>query len=104
MDSQRFDQLVRSFAIVTTAPNDLMRPIHDRMPVVIPEADWDRWLDPKLDDPAKLTDLLVPGDDGSLEAYPISRLVNDVRNDGPQLLEPIGPPAEPQQGRLDLTG
>jgi putative SOS response-associated peptidase YedK len=98
------DQLVRSFAIVTTAPNDLLRPIHDRMPVVVAEADWDRWLDPKLDDPAKLKDLLVPADDAALEAYPISRLVNDVRNDGPQLLEPIGPLAEPAQGRLGLAG
>jgi putative SOS response-associated peptidase YedK len=69
-------------------------------------ADWDRWLDPAIDDPAKLEDLLVPADDGLLEAYPISRLVNDVRNNGPQLLEPIGPPAEPEpeQGRLGLAG
>lgn len=89
------DQLVRSFAIVTTAPNDLLRPIHDRMPVVVPEADWERWLDPTIEDPAKLKDLLVPAQDSALEAYPISRLVNDVRNDGPQLLEPIGPVAEP---------
>ena len=98
------DQLVRSFAIVTTTPNDLLRPIHDRMPVVVAEADWDRWLDPKLEDPAELKDLLVPADDAALEAYPISRLVNDVRNDGPQLLEPIGPITEPAQGQLGLAG
>jgi putative SOS response-associated peptidase YedK len=97
-------EVVRSFAIVTTAPNDLLRPIHDRMPVVIPEADWDRWLDPTIDDPAKLRDLLGPAADQPLEAYPISRLVNDVRNNGPQLLEPIGPIAEPAQEELGLTG
>lgn len=79
----------RTFTIVTTVPNDLMRTIHDRMPVVIPPEAWDRWLDPSLPDAGELQGLLVPANDGSLEAYPVSRAVNDVRHDGPDLIEPL---------------
>ncbi len=90
-------EIVRSFTIVTTRANDLMRPIHDRMPVVVPEAAWDRWLDPTRTDPpalAELKGLLVPADEGALEAYPVSRRVNDVRNDDPSLVDPIPEPVE----------
>ena len=82
----------RTFTIVTTGPNELMRPIHDRMPVVVPSESWERWLDPALPDPGELQGLLVPAPDGSLEAYPVSRAVNDVRNDGPGLIEPLYDP------------
>jgi putative SOS response-associated peptidase YedK len=88
-------EVVRSFTILTTGPNELMRPIHDRMPVVIPEPAWDRWLDPtRTDAPAlaELKGLLIPADDGWLEVYPVSRRVNDVRNDDPTLLEPLAEP------------
>lgn len=94
-------EIVRSFTIVTTRANDLMRPIHDRMPVVVPESAWDRWLDPtRTDAPAlaELKGLLAPADDEVLEAYPVSRRVNDVRNDDPSLVEPIElPPDDPIQ-------
>ena len=83
------DQVRRTFTIITTGPNELMRPIHDRMPVVVPPEAWDRWLDSTLPDPAELNGLLVPTPDGELEIYPVSRAVNDVRNDGPDLIEPI---------------
>jgi putative SOS response-associated peptidase YedK len=86
------EQILRTFAIVTAGPNDVMRPIHDRMPVVVPESAWDRWLDPTLADPAELQGLLVPADEAWLEAYPVSRRVNDVRNDGPDLLAPLDDP------------
>jgi putative SOS response-associated peptidase YedK len=79
----------RTFTIVTTASNDDMRPIHDRMPVVVPPDAWGRWLDPDLPDPGELQGLLVPAEGGSLVIYPVSRAVNNVRNDGPQLVEPI---------------
>ena len=73
-----------------------MRSIHDRMPVVVPPEAWERWLDPSLPDPGELQGLLVPAEDGSLEAYPVSRAVNDVRNDGPGLILPLGerPPTQ----------
>jgi putative SOS response-associated peptidase YedK len=79
----------RTFAIVTTGPNELMRSIHDRMPVVVPSESWERWLDPALPDPGELQGLLGPAPDGSLEAYPVSRAVNDVRNEGPGLILPL---------------
>jgi putative SOS response-associated peptidase YedK len=82
-------EIIRSFTVVTTTPNALMAPIHNRMPVVIPESAWDRWLDPTLADPSELKGLLVPAEDGWLEAYPVSRRVNDVRNDGPDLVAPL---------------
>lgn len=88
-------EVIRSFTIVTTAANDLMRPIHDRMPVVIPESAWDLWLDPtRTAAPAlaELKGLLVPAGEGWLEAYPVSRRVNDVRNDDPTLVEPLPEP------------
>ena len=66
-----------------------MAHIHDRMPVILPEQAWERWLDPTFDDIAELRDLLVPWADGALEAYPISTLVNDPRHEGADLAAPI---------------
>jgi putative SOS response-associated peptidase YedK len=83
----------RTFTIVTTTPNELMRPIHNRMPVVVPPSAWGRWLDPALPDPAELNGLLVPAPDDDLELYPVSRAVNDVRNEGPALIDPVEPSA-----------
>jgi putative SOS response-associated peptidase YedK len=62
----------------------------------VPAEAWDRWLDPSRPDPGELHGLLVPAADGTLEAYPVSRAVNDVRHDGPGLILPLGerPPAE----------
>lgn len=90
----------RTFTIVTTGPNELVRPIHDRMPVVVPPAAWDRWLDPALPDPGELQGLLVPAEAGSLEAYSVSRAVNDVRNDGPALIEPAAAELDRIHGQL----
>lgn len=85
-------EVIRSFTIVTAPANEMMAPIHDRMPVMIPEEAWDRWLDPARTEGealGELKSLLVPSPDGSLKLYPVSRRVNDVRNDGPDLVEPI---------------
>jgi putative SOS response-associated peptidase YedK len=85
----------RTFTIVTTTPNDAMADLHDRMPVVIPDAAWDRWLDPSPADPGELIGLLQPTDEIALRVYAVNRDVNDVRRDGPELVEPliVGPPA-----------
>ncbi len=80
---------LRSCAIVTTTPNELMASIHDRMPVILPESAWDRWLDPELDDIAELRELLVPFVADELEAYPVSLMVNNTRNEGADLTAPI---------------
>jgi putative SOS response-associated peptidase YedK len=86
---------LRTCVIITTAANDLMKPIHDRMPVILDSADWDTWLDPgtELD---TLQRLLVPAPAGDLEAYPVSTRVNNVRNDGRELLDPLPSPPAPQ--------
>ena len=82
---------VRSCAIVTTEANSLMAPIHDRMPVILEPEDWAAWLDPATD-MSVVQGLMVPAADGVLEAYPVSSQVNNVANDGPQLLEPLPDP------------
>jgi putative SOS response-associated peptidase YedK len=82
------DRVVRTFTIVTAGPNAQVADLHDRMPVVLPEAAWSTWLDTSLEDPAELQGLLVPNEDVELTIVAVSRLVNDVRNDGPELVEP----------------
>jgi putative SOS response-associated peptidase YedK len=82
------DQVVRSFAIITGEPDPVVRALHDRMPVILPDDDWRRWLDPGAD-PGELQGLIEPRDTLRLIAYPVSRLVNDVRTDGPALIEPL---------------
>ena len=84
---------LRTFTIVTSAPNEFMRDIHSRMPVVIPRDRWAAWLDPTPRDPGELQALLQPSDDLSLAAYPVPPLVNNVRNDGPELVAPLAPDA-----------
>ena len=98
------EQIVRTFTIVTTTPNDALADLHDRMPVVIAEDAWERWLDPSPADPGELIGLLAPTDQIALRVYPVSRAVNDVRRDGPELIEPLieaaGEP--PPEGQLGL--
>jgi len=74
--------------LTTTATDDLGR-IHDRMPLLVEKGRYDEWLDPSRDDAASLTGLLVPAAPGLLTAYPVSTEVNNVRNDGPQLVDPL---------------
>jgi putative SOS response-associated peptidase YedK len=76
----------RTFTIVTTTPNAVVAPLHDRMPVIVPDDAWARWLDPTPAEPGELRALLEPTDAVALEIAPASRLVNDVRHDGPELL------------------
>jgi putative SOS response-associated peptidase YedK len=85
----------RTFTIVTTRPNAFMAGIHDRMPVVVPADAWATWLDPRPRDPGELRALLEPRDDVALDAYPVPTLVNNVRNDGPALIERLDPPVTP---------
>jgi putative SOS response-associated peptidase YedK len=79
---------LRSCAIITTRANDVLAPIHDRMPVVLPAAAWAAWLDPSNHDVAALLGLLVPLPSDELELWPVTPLVNRVANEGPELLEP----------------
>lgn len=82
---------LRTCTIITTAANDLLRPIHDRMPVVISPQDWDRWLDRDLTDPAAVQDLLAPADPRQFDRYEVSSRVNSVRNNAGDLVVPLNP-------------
>jgi putative SOS response-associated peptidase YedK len=90
------DVVRRTFTIVTTTPNEALIDLHDRMPVVISEDAWDRWLDPSPADPSELLGLLGPNEAVDLEVYAVDRAVNDVRRDGPDLIVPlVSAPGEP---------
>lgn len=94
---------LRTFTIVTTRPNAFMAGIHDRMPVVVPPEQWATWLDPSPRDPAELRALLEPREDIALAAYPVSTLVNNVRNDGPGLIVPLDPADPPDEAAAQPT-
>lgn len=79
-------EVVRGFTIITTPANATMRPVHERMPLILEPADWPLWMGEVADDPAAL---LKPANDDVLRAWPISTAVNDVRNDGPDLLSAV---------------
>jgi putative SOS response-associated peptidase YedK len=79
----------RTFTIVTTTPNRLIDPIHDRMPVILADERLDAWLDPRQDDTEALARLLVPAPDDLLIRTFVSARVNSVKNDDPECLEPV---------------
>jgi putative SOS response-associated peptidase YedK len=92
--------LLDSCAILTTDASPLLRPIHHRMPVVLPPAAWPLWLDPTVQDREFVTALLTPVPDAELAAWEVARTVNNPRQDGPELAEPIEAPPRPQQASL----
>ena len=81
---------ISSCAIITTTANDLLRPIHDRMPVILPKNMEDFWLDGSLDDPVPLGGVLIPYPHDAMEAYEVSTLVNSFANDSPEVIAPMG--------------
>jgi putative SOS response-associated peptidase YedK len=82
-------EVVRSFTIITTTPNEVCAPIHDRMPVIVDPANYGRWLGEEPADPVRLLSLLKPFPAEQMEAYPVGTAVGNVRNDEPGLLTPI---------------
>src|SRR5215472_16090617 len=80
---------VRSFAIITTEPNELCAELHNRMPVVLAPETWPSWLGEGAADQAQLKSLLVPYPSDGMFACPVSPLVGSVRNNDPSLIEPI---------------
>ena len=78
---------VESCTILTTDANELMQPIHERMPVILPPDQYDLWLDPRCQDSEKLAKLLRPFPSEGMLAYRVSALVNNPKNDVPQCVE-----------------
>jgi putative SOS response-associated peptidase YedK len=85
---------VLSCTILTTDANELMLPIHERMPVIVAHGDYGRWLDPQQKDPAPLLDLLRPARPEGFEATMVSRWVNDPHHEDPRCREPVGLPLD----------
>jgi putative SOS response-associated peptidase YedK len=106
-------EALESFAILTTDANELVAPLHDRMPAIVPPEAFAGWLDPATDAAGELAPLLRPRPPGELEAYPVDPWVNDPAHDDARCLEPVadegtdgamdgdhtGAPSDPQ-GRL----
>jgi putative SOS response-associated peptidase YedK len=82
-------EAIESCAIVTTTANNLMRPLHDRMPVIFGRDSFGRWLDPRLTQLDELRDLLSPLPDDALTMYPVNPLVNSSKVDRPECIEPF---------------
>jgi putative SOS response-associated peptidase YedK len=78
-----------SCAIVTTAADETIKPLHDRMPVSLDPRAWDTWLDPGVSDVTRLRSLLEPDPGVRLTLREVSTRVNDVANEGPDLVVPI---------------
>ncbi len=79
---------VESCTILTTEPNDLIRPLHNRMPIILLPTDYDLWLDHSVQEPRQLQPLLRPYSAQDMVAYPVSLWVNSPQNDGPRCIEP----------------
>jgi putative SOS response-associated peptidase YedK len=75
--------------VLTTEANELVRPVHDRMPVILDPADYALWLDPTVQDPERLQPLLRPAPAGDMTARPVQPRVNQVRQEGPGCIEPL---------------
>jgi putative SOS response-associated peptidase YedK len=76
-------------AILTTEANELVRPAHDRMPVILDPRHYAEWLDPALTDPSVFADWLRPYPADSMTAYPVSSAVNNARHDEPDCVQPL---------------
>lgn len=82
---------LHSATVITTAANDTMSAVHDRMPVMVPKSRWAEWLDPTNDDIESLSTVFDMSADDSLAMFPVSTEVNSVRNNRAELIDQIDP-------------
>ncbi|MDH3292852.1 MAG: SOS response-associated peptidase [Acidimicrobiia bacterium] len=99
------ESVIETCAIITCTPNAEMSTVHDRMPLLLPPSAWDDWLSPGSD-LGLVASLMEPAPDGFLELRPVSTSVNNVRNNGPHLVEPDPAPltAPARSGESDSAG
>jgi putative SOS response-associated peptidase YedK len=95
---------IETCTIITTDANELVRSLHDRMPVILSPREYDRWLDPALEDVGRLEALLKPVPSESVAMTAVNPIVNNARNEDPRCVEPAPPAtavrqASPSQGR-----
>ncbi|NEO95768.1 MAG: SOS response-associated peptidase [Moorea sp. SIO3G5] len=82
-------EIIASCTIITTVANDLISPIHDRMPVILEPSDYDLWLHDQVSQRELLQPLLIPYDAQKMSVYPVSTTVNNVRNNSPDCIIPV---------------
>ena len=80
---------ILSCTIITTTPNEMMAEIHNRMPVILPSETYSQWLDPAECSPDQLSALLKPYSAEQMTAYPVSKVVNNPKNDTPDCITPV---------------
>ncbi len=83
-------EIVESCTVITTDANDLLMPIHDRMPVILKPEDYDLWLDPKARSPEELKALFKPFAAAAMKGYKVSDKVNKADQEGADLVSPVG--------------
>jgi len=83
-------ETIVSTCIITTAPNEVMAPIHDRMPVILPPDFFDTWLDPSNNNTDALAAMLGPCPPESMQAYPVSQAINRGTAEGKECISPLG--------------
>ena len=94
----------RSFSILTTAANGFMRPIHDRMPVILDQKVLDDWLSPETHEPQDIKGFMKPCPDDWLTAAEVSPLINSPKNNSPEVLEPASAADDTYQEQGSLFG
>lgn len=82
-------EILRTFTIITTAANELMKPLHHRMPVILDSTDWAVWLGEVDSDLEQVAELMKPYPDEKLKTWPVSRAVGNIRNNVPELIQAI---------------
>jgi putative SOS response-associated peptidase YedK len=78
-----------SCSIITTAANETVQPVHDRMPVILPEDVWEQWLDPSINNSQQVLPLLKPYDPAAMKANAVSAIVNNPTREGPECIQVI---------------
>jgi putative SOS response-associated peptidase YedK len=81
--------VLETCTILTTEPSELVRPVHDRMPVILDPKDWDLWLDPTMHEPERLQSLLRPYPAEKMIAFPVGQTVNNPANDHEECIAPL---------------
>jgi putative SOS response-associated peptidase YedK len=94
---------LQTCSLITTTPNDIFRPLHDRIPLILSGGTNDIWMDPAISEAPQLEPLLIPLAGEEMKATPVSSRVNSVRHEGPECLEPATPLVkEPPSPQLSL--
>jgi putative SOS response-associated peptidase YedK len=91
-----------SFKIIITEPNELVRPVHNRMPVILRPEDEAQWLDTPRTSFAKAHSLLKPYPEELMDAHDVSPIVNSAKYDGPECVRPVSDDEMPSTGQLPL--